>query len=44
MLCKIWGFHGGNYEEFRLLWYKKSVLTAQETLILHNRARPVNAM
>jgi hypothetical protein len=31
MLCKICGFHGGDYEEFRLLWYKNSVCTSQET-------------
>jgi hypothetical protein len=31
MLCKFWGFHGGDYEECRLLGYKKSVRTAQET-------------
>jgi hypothetical protein len=29
--CKIWGFHGSDYEEFRLLWYKIPVLTSQET-------------
>jgi hypothetical protein len=31
MLCKIWGFHGGDYEEFRLLGCKKPVRTSQET-------------
>jgi hypothetical protein len=31
MLCKIWGFHGGDYEEFRLLGYKTPVRTSQET-------------
>jgi hypothetical protein len=31
MLCKIWGFHGGDYEEFRLLGYKNPVRTSQET-------------
>jgi hypothetical protein len=31
MLCKIWGFHGGDYEECRLLWYKNPVHTSQET-------------
>jgi hypothetical protein len=31
MLCKIWGFHGGDYEECRLLGYKNPVLTSQET-------------
>jgi hypothetical protein len=31
MLCKIWGFHGGNYEEWRLLGYKNPVRTSQET-------------
>jgi hypothetical protein len=30
MLCKIYGFHGGNYEECRLLRYKNSVRTSQE--------------
>jgi hypothetical protein len=29
--CKIWGFHGGDYEEFRLLGYKSPVRTSQET-------------
>jgi hypothetical protein len=31
MLCKIWGFHGDDYEEFRLLRYKNPVRTTQET-------------
>jgi hypothetical protein len=31
MLCKIWGFHGGVYEECRLLGYKNPVRTSQET-------------
>jgi hypothetical protein len=31
MLCKIWGFHGGNYKECHLLGYKKPVRTLQET-------------
>jgi hypothetical protein len=29
--CKIWGFHGGDYEECRLLGYKPLVRTSQET-------------
>jgi hypothetical protein len=29
--CKIWSFHGSDYEEFRLLGYKNPVLTSQET-------------
>jgi hypothetical protein len=29
--CKIWGFHGGDYEECRLLGYKTPVHTSQET-------------
>jgi hypothetical protein len=29
--CKIWGFHGGDYEECRLLGYKNAVHTSQET-------------
>jgi hypothetical protein len=28
---KIWRFHGGDYEECRLLGYKNPVLTSQET-------------
>jgi hypothetical protein len=39
MLCKIWGFHPGDYEERRFLEY----LTGN-TLRLHYRAQPVNAM
>jgi hypothetical protein len=31
MLCKIWGFHGGDYEECRLLGYRNPVRTTQET-------------
>jgi hypothetical protein len=31
MLCKIWGFHGSDYEESRLLGYKNRVRTSQET-------------
>jgi hypothetical protein len=31
MLCKIWGFHGSDYEECRPLRYKNSVRTSQET-------------
>jgi hypothetical protein len=31
MLCKICGFHSGDYEEWRLLGYKNSVRTSQET-------------
>jgi hypothetical protein len=30
-LCKIWGFHGGDYEECRLLEYKNPVRTSQDT-------------
>jgi hypothetical protein len=30
-LCKIWGFHGCDYEEWRLLGYKNPVRTSQET-------------
>jgi hypothetical protein len=29
--CKSWGFHGGDYEECRLLRYKNPVCTSQET-------------
>jgi hypothetical protein len=31
MLCKILGFHGGAYEECRLLEYKNPVHNSQET-------------
>jgi hypothetical protein len=31
MRCKLWGFHGPDYEERRLLWYKNSVRTSQES-------------
>jgi hypothetical protein len=31
MLCKIFGCHGGDYEECRLLGYKNPVVTSQET-------------
>jgi hypothetical protein len=31
MLCKIWGFHGSDYKECRLLGYKTPVRTSQET-------------
>jgi hypothetical protein len=31
MLCKIWGVHGGDYEECRLMGYKNQVHTSQET-------------
>jgi hypothetical protein len=30
-LCKIWGLHGGDYEECRLPGYKNPVRTSQET-------------
>jgi hypothetical protein len=29
--CKIWGFHGSDHEEWRLLGYINSVRTSQET-------------
>jgi hypothetical protein len=31
MLCKIWGFHGGGYEDCLLLWYRNAIRTSQET-------------
>jgi hypothetical protein len=31
LLSRIWGFHGGDYEECRRLGYKKPVCTSQET-------------
>jgi hypothetical protein len=30
-LNKVWGFHGGDYEECRLMRYKNSVRTSKET-------------
>jgi hypothetical protein len=30
--CNIYGFHGSDYEEWRLLGYKNPVRTSQETL------------
>jgi hypothetical protein len=44
MLCKIWGFCGGDYEECRLLEYKNPVRTSQETLPFLYRVQPVKAM
>jgi hypothetical protein len=29
--CKIWGFHGDDYEEYRFLGYKNPVCNSQET-------------
>jgi hypothetical protein len=31
MLCEIWGFHGGHYEECCFLGYKNPVRTSHET-------------
>jgi hypothetical protein len=31
MLCKIWGFYGGDYEECLLLGYKNPIFTPKET-------------
>jgi hypothetical protein len=31
MICKIWGFHGSDYEECHLLGYKTQILRSQET-------------
>jgi hypothetical protein len=44
MLCKIWDFPGGDYEECRLLEYKTPVRTSEETLRLRYRVQPDNAM
>jgi hypothetical protein len=45
MQCKILGFHGGDYEEWRLLGYKTPVRTSQETHYVYARgAQPVNFM
>jgi hypothetical protein len=30
-ICKIWGFHGGDYEDCRLMEHKNPVPTSQET-------------
>jgi hypothetical protein len=35
--CKVWGFHGGDYEECRLLGYKNPVRTSQETHYVSTR-------
>jgi hypothetical protein len=43
-LCKIWGLHGGDYEECRLLGYKIPVRTSQDILLFRYRAQPVNVM
>jgi hypothetical protein len=40
---KIWGFHGGDYEECCRLGYKKPVRTSQETYLRY-RVQPINAM
>jgi hypothetical protein len=40
MLCKIWGFHGGDYEACRLLGYKVPVRDSH-TLRLRYRVKPV---
>jgi hypothetical protein len=45
MLCKIWGFHGGDHEECRLLVYRNPVRTSQETdYVSTTEPQPVNAM
>jgi hypothetical protein len=45
MLCKICGFHGSDYEECRLLGYKKrSPYFTGGILRLHYRVQPVNVM
>jgi hypothetical protein len=44
-ICKSWGFHGGDYEECRLLVYTKpSSYLLGDTLRLRYRPQPVNAM
>jgi hypothetical protein len=30
-VCKIWGFHGGDYAECRFVGYENPVRTSQET-------------
>jgi hypothetical protein len=42
--CKIRGVHGSDHEECHILGYKNPVCTSQETLLLHSKAQPVNAM
>jgi hypothetical protein len=37
MLCKIWGFHSGDYEECHHLGYKSPVRTSQETHYISTR-------
>jgi hypothetical protein len=45
MLCKIWGLHSGDYEEYRLLGYKNPVRTSRETpLRFRYKSQPVDAM
>jgi hypothetical protein len=44
MLCKIWCFYGGDYEECRLRGYKNPVRTSGDSLRFHYRAQHVNAM
>jgi hypothetical protein len=43
MLCRIRGFHGGDYEECLLLGYKNSVPHMKHNSLRY-RAQPVNAM
>jgi hypothetical protein len=44
MLRKISCFHGGYYEECRLLGYKSSSYLTGDTLLLRYSVQPVNAM
>jgi hypothetical protein len=44
MSNKICGFHGGDFEECRLLGYKNLDRNSQETLRFRYRAQPVNVM
>jgi hypothetical protein len=44
ILCKTSGFRGGVYEECHLLEYKYSSYLTGDTLRLHYRAEPVDAM
>jgi hypothetical protein len=44
MLCKILGFHGGDYEEYRLLGYKNPFLTSQETHYISTRVQLFNVI